>query len=221
MQANNLVSEIIPFVKLSDDIKEVLNWMDIFKVSHLPVVQENKYLGLLSDNQIFDNNSLDTKVIAYQFLLDDTSVKENQHIYEVIEIAVRKRISVIPVLKQDENYLGVIRFVDLAQEFFKLMEVESPGGILSLELNNYDYSLSEISQIVEGNDAKILNLYVSTKKNSNKLEVTLKINKTDLSGIVQTFQRYNYKIMSIYGNNHQVDTMLKDRVDMLLKYLDV
>lgn len=221
MEVNNLISEIIPFVKLSDEISEVLNWMDIFKISHLPVVQENKYLGLLSDTQIFDENKIDTKVIAYQSLLDDTFVQENQHIYEVIELAVRKKISVIPVLKQNENYFGVIRFVDLAQEFFKLMEIENPGGILSLELNNYDYSLSEISQIVEGNDAKILNLYVNSNKDNNRLEVTLKINKTDLSGIIQTFQRYNYKIKSIYGNNHQIDALLKDRVDMLLKYLDV
>lgn len=221
MEVKKLVSEIIPFVKLSDEISEVLNWMDIFKISHLPVVHKSKYLGLLSEAQIFDENKIDTKVIAYQSLLDDTFVQENQHIYEVIELAVRKKISVIPVLKQGKNYFGVIRFVDLAQEFFKLMEIENPGGILTLELNNYDYSLSEISQIVEGNDAKILNLYVGSNKDSSQLEVTLKINKTDLSGIIQTFQRYNYKIKSIYGNNNQVDTMLKDRVDMLLKYLDV
>lgn len=221
MIAKNLISEIIPAAKIDDKIPAILSWMDIFKVSHLPVVDDNNYLGLISDSQIFDTNTDKLSVNRYKQLFKKIFVKEYQHIFEIIEVITKHKLSTIAVLKNDNTYLGVIRFVDLAHEFFKLMAIENIGGVITLELNSYDYLMSEISQIVESNDAKILSHYVKTMRDNNKLEITLKINRTDLSAIIQTFERYNYNIKSIYGDNQEVNSLLKNRMDMLLKYLDI
>ena len=101
------------------------------------------------------------------------------------------------------------------------MSAENPGGIIILELRSNDYSLSEIAQIVEGNDSKILSLYVKSAPTNEFVEITLKLNKTDISAVIQTFERYSYKIKAIYAENKEIDIMLKDRLDSFLNYLNI
>lgn len=221
MLAIELASEVIPAIQTKDKAAEVLNWMDVFRVSHLPIVENGKYIGIISDADIFDTNEPTSSVIDHQLSLSRPFVYDNQHIYEVISEVAKHKLSLIPVLNKEEEYLGIIRGTDLALEFSHLMSIENPGGIITLELNLMDYSLSEIAQIIEGNDAKILSLYTSTPKDQNKIEVTLKINRSDLSAILQTFERYSYQVKAVYANNGEVDNLMKDRLDSFFKYLNV
>lgn len=217
----DLISEVIPAVNKNDTGTDALNWMEVFKVSHLPIVHEQKYIGLISESDIYDMNSPELTVIDHCLSLLKPSIREGQHIYEIIDLVAEMKLSVVPVLDADENYIGLIRVIDLAQEFSRIMSAENPGGIIILELKNYDYSLSEIAQIVESNDAKILSQYISTSKNSDKIEITLKLNKTEISAVIQTFERYTYNIKAVYGNHKEVDSMMKNRVDSFFKYLDI
>lgn len=221
MLANELISEIIPAVHKNDKGTEALNWMDVFRVAHLPIVENDEYLGLISDADIFDMNHPETPVHEHKLSLQKPYALENQHIYEVISLISRDKLSVLPVLSIDEKYLGVITLVDLTQELSHLMSADNPGGVIILELNLKDYSMSEIAQIAESNDAKILSLYVRTPEDSDKVDVTIKLNRTDISAVIQTFERYNYNIKAIYADSHQLDTMLKDRLDSFLNFLNV
>lgn len=221
MIAEDLISEIIPAIRKEDKANEALNWMDVFRVSHLPIVEESDYLGLISDADIFDMNTPDAPVMNHQLSLNRPFVKEHQHIYEVAEVVSKLKLSAVPVLSDEEKYLGVITITDLAHEFSNLMSAGNPGAIIVLELKSNDYALSEIAQIVESNDAKILSLFVRSIINSENVWVTLKLNRTDISAIIQTFERYSYKIKAIFSDSEKLDSLMKDRLDSFLKYLNI
>ncbi len=221
MLAIDLISEIVPAVKKDDKTLEALNWMDVFKVSHLPVVDGKQYIGLISDSDIFDLNNPDSYVTDGTLMLPRPFVKDNQHIYEVIYQVAKYKITVIPVLDQNEAYLGVITLNDLAQEVTHLMSAENPGAIIVLELKENDYSLSEIAQIIEGNDAKILSLYVRTMPAQNTISITIKLNIASPGAVIQTFERYSYKIVSVFASSADLDYLLQDRLDSFFKYLSI
>jgi len=221
MIASELLSEVVPAVHKNDKAAEALNWMDVFKVSHLPIVDNLEYLGLISDADIYDMNTPEIPVMDHRLSLQRPFVKEHQHIYEVVELASKFKLTVIPVLNLNEEYKGLITVNDLAHEFSHLMSTENPGAIIVLEVKTNDYSLSEIAQIIEGNDTKILSLYVQTKKPADKVEITIKVNRTDISAVIQTFERYSYKIREIHSENSEVDSSIKERLDSFLKYLSI
>ncbi len=221
MIASELLSEVVPAVHKDDKAAEALNWMDVFKISHLPIVDNDEYIGLISEVDIFDMNKPEIPVLEHNLSLERPFVKNNQHIFEVVELASKLKLTAIPVLDENENYLGLITITDLAMEFAHLMSCESPGGIIVLEVKINDYSLSEIAQIVESNDTKILSMYVRTVKPAEGIEIALKVNKTDIASVIKTFERYSYKIISTYSENSELDAILKDRFDSFLKYLNI
>ena len=221
MLAKDLMSDVVPALKTSDSAVQALSWMDIFRISHLPIVNDREFLGLISDRDIYNMNMVDEPIGAHNLSLFSPYVTENQHIYEVIELISRLKLSVVPVLDMQNHYKGLITSNDLVEHFADLFALKQPGGILVLSLTEIDYSLSEISHIVESNDAKILSLYLSSPNNSTEVEVTLKINRTDITSILRTFERYEYNIKSSYMKEDDSDELLKDRYDLFMRYLNV
>lgn len=220
MTAKDLITDKIPFVKTSHTGLEVLTLMDDFKVSHLPIANNEQFLGLISEEDIFSQNRFDDSIGSLQLSLTRAYVNEDQHIYEVIKTISEQKLSLVPVVDSRNVCLGVITLDTLVQRFAELMAANNPGGILILELNENDYSLSEISQIVESNDARILSVYLHTFSDSTKLEVTLKINKMDLSSILATFNRYDYIIRASFSESGY-DDYLRDRFDSFMTYLNI
>jgi acetoin utilization protein AcuB len=221
MLAKDLISDIIPALHTSDTGLKALSYMDIFRISHLPIINNTEFLGLISDKDIYDLNMADDPIGNHTLSLNRPFVLFSQHIYEVIELTAKLELTVIPVLDEKNNYLGVINQHDLLKFFSDLIAVKQPGAIIVLELNINDYSLSQIAQIIEGNDAKILSLYVSSAIESTKIEVTIKINKTDMSSVIQTFNRYNYNIKASYMDTDFLSNMLDDRYELFMRYLSV
>jgi acetoin utilization protein AcuB len=221
MLAKDLISDIVPALHTSDTGVKALYWMDVFRVSHLPVVNDREFLGLISDNDIYDLNKAEEPIGNHFLSLLAPYVFDYQHVYEVISVISKLKLTLVPVLDTQKNYLGVITLNDLLQQFANLTAVKDPGGILILELNEKDYSLTEISQIVEGNDAKILSLYVTSPADSTLLELTLKINRTDMSAVIQTFNRFNYNIKASFLENEEIDNLYNRRYEEFLRYLDI
>lgn len=221
MLAKDLISDMIPALKTSDSGVKALYWMDIFRISHLPIVNNQDFLGLISDKDIYDLNMAEEPIGNHKLSLFSPFVNDNQHIYEVIEIASRLKLTVVPVLNTRNHFLGVITLNDLIHYFADLTALNHPGGIIVMELNANDYSLSEISQIVESNDAKILSLYIKSSSESMKLELTMKINTTEITSVLQTFERYNYHIKASYMEEETLDEMYENRYDSFMRYLNV
>ena len=221
MLAKDLISDVIPALKTSDSGQKALYWMDIFRISHLPIVNNEDFLGLISDKDIYDLNMSEEPIGNHTLSLFSPYVTDNQHIYEVMEMASRMMLTVVPVLDQNNRYQGLISLTDLLHYFADMAAIKQPGGILVLEINAGDYSLTQIAQIVESNDAKILSMYISSHSLTTKMEITLKINRQDLTSIIQTFNRYNYIISASFMNDDDMDSLYENRYDLFMKYLNI
>ena len=223
MIAENLISESIPTVTPDEIGSKVLTLMEIFRVAHLPVVVGKDYFGVVSDKEIYDAENFDEKIEKYiSPNLLQPHVHVNQHIFEVAGVALGCGVSIVPVLEPDHSYIGSITRTDLAFKLAELFSSNEPGGIIVLELTEVNYSLSQIAQIIEGNDARILSLYIHKPSPSSKeLDVTIKVNVVDLSGIIQTFARYDYLIKATYMDQSQIKTLFDDRYDQFMRYINV
>jgi CBS domain-containing protein len=221
MLAKELISDVVPSLRTSDSGLKALYWMDVFRISHLPIINNLDFLGLISDKDIYDLNMADEPIGNHNLSLLSPFVFQEQHIFEVIEIASRLKLSVVPVLDEEKEYQGVITMNDLIDYIAQLSALNQPGGILVLELNENDYSLSQVSQIVESNDAKILSLYTKTFENSTRLELTIKINRTDITSVMQTFERYDYTIKASYMHDEELDNLYENRYEAFMKYLSI
>ena len=219
--ARDLISDVVPALKTSDTGEQALNWMEIFRIKHLPIVNHQQFLGLISDQDILDLNNVKEAIGNHELSLTRPFVTDNQHIYEVIEVLSRLKLTLVPVLNAESNYLGCITQEDLTREFANLSAMQHPGGILVLEMNDNDYSLTEIAGIVEGNNARILSLYVSTAPGIQRLSVTLKLNINDLTAIITTFERYKYTVSATYMNSRDMDDFYQDRFDEFINYLNI
>ncbi len=215
-----MISDVIPSLKTSDTGISALNWMDIFKVTHLPIVNDKEFLGLVSETDIYDLNMPEEPLGNHQLSLVRPYATEEQHVLELIELASRLKLSLIPVLDHKKNYLGVVTISDLLHYFAEITALTNPGSIIVLELNHNDYSLSQVAQIVEGNDAKILGCFITSHPNSTQIELTLKLNVTDVTSIIQTFNRYDYTVLGSFMKHDDEEDLLEDRYNLLMKYLN-
>jgi CBS domain-containing protein len=221
MVANDLISEIIPSLKTSDTGQTALNWMEIFRISHLPIVNNQDFLGLISDTDIYDMNQPDEPIGNHELTLLKPFVTDEQHLFEVVGIAARLKLSVVPVLDNHNHYKGVITTNDLIKHIAGISSMDQPGGIIVLEMIERDYSLTQIAQIVESNNVKVLSMYITSPKESTRLEVTLKVNTTDLLALLRTFERYNYDVKTWVTTNDSIDRFYSERFDLLMKYLNM
>jgi acetoin utilization protein AcuB len=221
MLAKDLISDIVPALRTSDTGLQALSWMDIFRISHLPIVNNQEFLGLISDQDIYDLNMAEEPIGNHKLSLFSPYVYANQHIFEVIELVSRLNLTVVPVLDEEKKYLGLINHTDLLHHFAELSALRNPGSIVEIELNMNDYSLSEIARIIESNDAKILGLYVSTPEESTKMTLTIKLNITDITSIVQTFNRFNYDVKASYLQNDEMESLLNNRYELFMRYLSI
>jgi CBS domain-containing protein len=221
MVAKDLISEVVPSLKTSDLGQTALNWMEIFRISHLPIVNNQEFLGLISDADIYDMNQPAEPIGNHALTLLKPFVTAEQHIFEVIGLAARLKLSVVPVLDNNHFYKGVITTSDLVRHIAGISSMDQPGGIVVLELVERDYSLSQIAQIVESNNIKVLSMYITSPPESTKLEVTLKLNSTDIASVIRTFERYNYDVKTWISSNDSIDQFYQERFDLLMKYLNI
>ncbi len=219
MIASELISYDIPPLKLSDTGVKALDWMEEFKTSDLPVVENNKYVGLIGESEILDRNDIDDKISDYNLAFKTPSIHEGKHMFEAVSLIVQHDVGVLPVVDSDEKYLGVITPRNILEYFSKAISVSNAGSILTLEVNIKDYSLSEISRMVESDDANIMASFITSHADSTKLEVTLKINKTEISRILHTFERFNYTVLASY-NESEYHKDLQGKYDEFMRFLN-
>lgn len=221
MLAKELISEVISELKTSDTGQTALNWMEVFRISHLPIVNNFEFLGLISDTDIYDLNDPEQPIGNHKLSLIKPFVRLDQHLFDVISLAARLKLSVVPVLDDHNHYKGVILVSDLIEELAGMSSLKEPGGLIVLDILQNDYSLSQIAQIIESNDAKVLNLYISSPPDSTRMEVTIKLNTNNLMPVIRTFERFEYEVAAWHGDDDDMDSFYSDRFDSFMRYLDI
>jgi acetoin utilization protein AcuB len=220
MIARDLLTRDVLPLSPDDTGLTALHWFDEFKVSHLPVVKSNEYMGMVSEDDIYSSNSFEETLEKHNLTLLKISIVQSQHEYAVIRLFAEYKLSLLPVVDENNLFLGVITMPGLVENLSAITAVDNPGGIIVLELNVNDFSLSEIAQIVESNDARLLSLYMRSHPDSIRSELTLKVNRMDIQPIIQTFLRYNYTIKASFFESGYTDS-LRERYNMLMNYLNI
>lgn len=220
MIARQLITNEISPLKTSDSGTKALNWMEEYKVSHLPIVNNDNFLGLISEQDIYDLNDFDEPLGNHKLSLKNPYVNEHQHIYNILKIIDELGLTVIPVLDDRDKYLGCISMQGLVSFIAGIYSIDNPGGVMVLEVSEQDYSLTEIANIVESNDAKILSAFITSHRDSTRLEVVIKVSKIDLDSILQTFDRYDYIVKATFGEKDSNED-LRERYDSLMNYLNI
>lgn len=221
MLAKELISEMVTELKTSDTGQKALNWMEVFRISHLPIVNNMEFLGLISDTDIYDLNEPEQAIGNHKLSLIKPFVRLDQHIFDVISIAARLKLSVVPVLDDHNHYKGVVLVSDLIDAMADMSSLKEPGGLIVLDILQNDYSLSQIAQIIESNDAKIMALYISAHPESTRMEVSIKLNTNNLMPVIRTFERFQYEVSAWHGDEDDMDNFYSDRFDSFMRYLDV
>jgi acetoin utilization protein AcuB len=219
--ARDLITDTVPSIKTSDKVNRVLEWMNEFKVAQLPVVNHERLLGIVSEEDLLETEMDDVPIGAVRLSLpEQTFVHEDTHFYEVLKMASMMKLDVVPVLSvSDDTFVGTITRADMVRQATECLCIEEPGGIIVLHLASNDYSISEIGRICESNDAKILSLTVSNSKEAGKILVTVKLNVRELSRVIATFERFEYDIAGVIFDAEQLND-LQERYENLLRYLN-
>ncbi len=210
-----IINDITAF-ELTTKVSEVQNAFNQLTYSHIPVTKDGVFEGSISENDIHCYNAEKT-LEAYQYSLESFHVKQHTNWLDILEAFALNNSTIMPVLSENYTYLGYYELSDIMNLFNDTPFLGESGGIIVVEKSTLDYSFSEICQIVESNDAKILGVFVSKMENETT-QITIKVGHTGINAIVQTFRRYNYDIVS----NHQEDRFIEDlkkRSKYLEKYL--
>lgn len=220
MLAGELINPLIKPLRLTDSVQKALDRMAEFRLKQLPVVNNNQLLGLISQDNLLDSADPRHLIKDTNTGLINYSIQENQHFYEVLKLIAEQQLNVVSVLNRDKTYLGMISTEGIIDKLAVLTAAKEPGSIVVLEISNRDNSLAHIAQIVESDHAEILSSSVRSFTDSTRMEVTIKLNRTDISSIISAFQRYNYTILGVF-NDSRSDEDNSDRYNQLMNYLDL
>ncbi|MFK8038607.1 MAG: CBS domain-containing protein [Crocinitomicaceae bacterium] len=218
MRAEELISEYIPPIKPTETGEKALSWMNEFRVSHLAVVNQKNYLGIISDDDIYDMQDPMHAIQTEFNVMQQPFVYNDSHVYDVMKLIADAKISIVPILNRQNEYLGCTDLLFLMSQITAVGSIKEAGGIIVLEMNKHDYTLTEIARIVEENDLKVLSSYITSLPDSTNIQVTLKLNSTELDKVLRTFERYDYTIKESYSEGEYVED-LKKRYDELMNYL--
>ena len=218
---NNLTSYInndIKPLKHTDIIAEAQDLFADFTYTHFPVTEDSVYIGCVSKEnvELLDSN---TPLNASRFHFERFFVRNTMIWLDVLEVFSKNESNLIPVLDEKNTYLGYYELEDVIRFFHETPFLKEEGGIIVIQKETEEFSMSQVAQIVESNNAKILGLFISNME-GNKVEITVKISQSGLNDILQTFRRYAYEIVSEHQEDSYINS-LKERSDYLDKYLNI
>lgn len=220
MLTGELRSQNLPYLRLQDKVYQALQLMNDNQVTHLPIVDGEKYVGIISEDDLLqvDNDHLTLDTLQQSF--GNSSVKSNEHFLKAIQLAAENGLSVVPVINEENELVSVVSYNDLLKNASEFMSLKEPGGLIVLEMESNQYSFNEISKLVETNDAQITQLNTSNDGETGMMQVTIRVNKPEISDIVATFQRYEYNVKYYFGEELYANE-LRNNYDNLMNYLKI
>ncbi|MFV5688675.1 CBS domain-containing protein [Flavobacterium sp. ZT3R25] len=217
-EITNYITNDFKAIDSQDTIAVVQDFFDELHFSHFPVIEEGIYIGSIASDDI-ETFDTDKKVADYRFTLEGFFTRTNTIWLDVLEIFAKNHTNLVPVLDENNNYVGYYEIVDIMKFFHETPFLKEPGGIIVVKKPILDYSMSQITQIVESNNGKLLGLFISDA-DVESVQVTMKISLGAMNEIIQTFRRYNYEIISEHQEDNYINN-LKERSDYLDKYLNI
>ena len=218
MTARQIVTDLVPVVSPADDVDYALDLMQHAHVAHLAVVAEGKLVGVISEEELLNCSNPDLLLADLKMSQNKAFVHQDDHLYEVVKAAVQKKLTIIPVVDADDNWVGTITLETLLQHFAESGSLTEAGSIVVLEMQRNDYSLGTIARITEAEGVHILSSYITSKPEENLIELTLKLDSTEIQRVVATYERFGYGVKAAFDESDYLDS-LQMRYDTLMSYL--
>jgi len=220
MLTAELINNNIPRLQLQDTVSKALRLINDYRVTHLPVVAADKFLGLISEDDLLDADDEKLTIEVLQGNFNHASVKENVHFLNAVNYSTQFETSIVPIVNVNNELAGIITLVDLLKTLGNFSGANEIGGIIVMEMERSQFAISEISRIVESNDATILHLNTTVHPDTGLLTVTLHLNKKETTAIIAAFERYEYDVIYNFS-----DEKFEDNIDTnyrhLMNYLDI
>jgi acetoin utilization protein AcuB len=220
MIITQLISTNIPQLTLQDKVSKALTMMDDFEISHLCVVQKDKFIGIVSKEDLLLASNETATLDSLQEDYIHSVILEQEHFSKALQIVSEKNLTLLPVLNAERDYIGVITSANLLHQLSFFLGADVPGGIIIIEMENRNFSFSEISRLIETHDSLITQLNTQLNKETGLLQITLKLNKTEIADIIATLQRFEYNIIAYYGEEAYTNE-LQDNYSHLMHYLNI
>jgi CBS domain-containing protein len=215
-----LPSQTLPPLRLHDTVHQALQLMNDNQVAHLPIVDGEKYVGIISEDDLLQAENDNASLSELQQPFATISVKSDEHFLKAIQVAAENGLSVVPIVDNENDFTGAVTYNDLLKHASEFMSLSEPGGLIVLEMESNQYSFNEISKILEANDAQITQLNTFNNPETGMMRVTIRINKPDVSDVVAAFQRYEYDVKYHFGEELYVNE-LRTNYDNLMNYLKI
>lgn len=220
MLTRELLSQTLPHLRLQDKVYQALQLMNDNNVTHLPIVEAEKFIGVISEEDLLQAENDNSALSELQQSFSDVSVKDDEHFLKAVQLAADSGLTVVPVVNEENELVGTLAYNELLKFSSEFMSLSEPGGLVVLEMESNQYSFGEISKIVETNDAQITQLNTSNDGETGMMQVTIRINKPEVSDIVATFQRYDYTVKYFFGEELYANE-LRSNYDNLMNYLKI
>jgi len=220
MLTRELASQSLPCLHPGDKVYQALQLMNDNQVSHLPITEGDKYMGLISEEDLLQAENDHAEIRELQQSFADSFVKENDHFLRAVQLAAENGLTIVPMVNEELELTGTLAYSDLLKHASAFMNLKEPGGLLVLEMESNQYSFNQISKLVETNNAQITQLNTTNDPDTGMMLVTIRINKPEISDIVATFQRYDYSVKYYFGEELYTNE-LKNNYDNLMNYLRI
>lgn len=222
MIAQALINRLIPSLRPSDSAEQALGFMEEYRIGQLPLVENGKYRGVIAENWLLDFATSDMPLQEVKPMFEEIFVLENQHIYELMAVAQSHPLEMLPVLDETQTFVGSIPVTELYKNFANLLGTQEQGAILVLRLAGHDYSMAEVSRLIEQNNAKIISSYFGNDEDEllQKGTLTLKLNTRNITPIIATLQRFGYEALEAH-NNIPIESHEQERLDLLFRFLQI
>jgi len=217
-EITNYITNDYKAIDSQETIADVQNFFEEVPFSHFSVVNEGIYIGCIASDDL-ETFDYDKKVDDYKYTLEGFFARKNMIWLDVLEVFAKNHSNIVPVLGEDNSYLGYYELEDIVKFFHDTPFIREQGAVIVVEKNTVDYSMGQITQIVESNNGKLLGLFISDAT-SEKIQVTIKIAMGSTNDIIQTFRRYNYDIISEHQEDNYINN-LRERSEYLDKYLNI
>ena len=221
MLAAELIDPMLPALKPTDTVGQALDWMQEHRIGQLVLTDQGEYRGIVSEELLLDVADDERPVGTVLRLFEQTYTLEDRHMFEVLALVVQQQMDVVAVLTEGREFIGTISVNELLKQFAQELGIQETGAILILNLSERDYSLTEISRLIESNHVKIISSFFSSAAYGmpDRSRLTLKLNRRDISPVISTLERFGYHIEAAFANA-PVESIDQERLDSLLRYLN-
>jgi CBS domain-containing protein len=213
--AKQILDAQFPYLKEDFTIEQALDYMNENRVNELPVLVNDEFKGLVSENQLLDIQDVQPFILP---ILAEWSIGPDDHFFTMIHRMSEHQSSIAVVLDQDRKFLGCVTREDLLDAVSDMTAAHVDGGILLMEMHPRDYTLQQIVRIIEENNAKVMTLF-SYQNEKGLMEICIKVDNKDINAIVKSLERFNYRIRATFQHK-DANIDLMDRYDTLMRFLD-